>query len=211
MSRLASSIGGLAACLLLVGCGFQPVHGTAARLKNASQLESVEIMTDSSRAGQLLKAEIEDQINPTGAPAEKLFVLHITVTETELGLFTNPDGTAGRGDYQLNSSYTLRRKLDQKEIDVGTLSRSSSYNNAQTADFSTFISREDARKRGLLELARDYQLRLSNLVPKLNDPNAKALGSNKLPSIPVTRPLDPGAPNSPFSNPLGSTDETLRP
>ena len=33
--------------------------------------------------------------------------------------------------------------------------------------------REDARKRGIVELAQDYKLRLANLVPKLNDPTAK--------------------------------------
>ena len=106
--------------------------------------------------------------------AEKLFLLNITLAEGEAGVFINPDGTSGRGDYQLNSAYTLTSKHDGKLVDSGQLSRVSSFNNAQTADFSTFISREDARKRGIVELARDYQLRLANLVPKLNNPHAQA-------------------------------------
>ncbi len=166
-------VGAILTLFALTACGFTPVHSTETRAALNTQIESVAIITNSTAAGQLLKAEIEDQINPTAQGAEKPFTLTITLTEGEVGLFVNPDGTSGRGDYQINSAYTLTRTHDGKLIDSGQLSRVSSFNNALTADFSTFISREDAKKRGIIELAHDYQLRLANLVPKLNDPNAK--------------------------------------
>jgi hypothetical protein len=162
-------------------CGFTPVHSTETRATLNTQIESVAIVTGASASAQLLKAEIEDQINPSAQRAEKLFTLTITFSEGEIGLFVNPDGTSGRGDYQFNSAYALTRTRDGKLIDSGQLSRVSSFNNAQTADFSTFISREDARKRGIIELAQDYKLRLANLVPKLNDPTAKGADEIKQP------------------------------
>lgn len=202
---------GLIVLFAISGCGFQPVHGTQTRAEYASQIESVEIVTDNTRSGQLLKAEIQDLANPTAQRSEKLFVLKITVTETEMSLFINPDGTSGRGDYQFTSNYVLSRKFDGKVIDMGTLTRSSSYNNALTADFSTFVSREAAKRRGIVELAQDYKLRLGNLVPKINDPNAKPSGAGILKKPPVTRPLDPSSTQpSAFDSTLEPTDETGR-
>lgn len=171
----------VAALCATTSCGFTPVHSVENRAALNTQIESVAIVTGQGATNQLLKAEIEDQINPTSRGAEKPFTLTITLREGEAGLFINPDGTSGRGDYVLNSAYTLTRTRDGKLIDSGQLNRVSSFNNAQTADFSTFISREDAKKRGVIELARDYKLRLANLVAKLNDPNAKPLSGEMKP------------------------------
>ena len=176
---------------MLSACGFHPIHSREERAQWNTNLESVEIVTRSTSGGQisttsgaiisssgterlaqLLKAEIRDQVNPDSAHAEKLYVFTITVSESEVALFINPDGTSSRGDMQYTSDYTLTRKLDGKVIDRGTITRVSSYSVSQTADYGTYVSREDARKRGILELAQDYKLRLANLLPKLNDPNA---------------------------------------
>ena len=173
-SRAKRALTALSVLLLLQACGFTPLHSQEERGKLALQVESVAIAVDShAPSAQLLKAEIEDNINPVARRSEKLFTLDIRFTETEIALFINPDGTSGRGDYQFNSAYTLTRRLDGKLIDSGQLNRVSSFNNAQTADFSTFISREDARKRGIAELAQDYKLRIANLLPRLNDPTTK--------------------------------------
>lgn len=174
----------------LASCGFTPLHGRSERAARTHQVESVDIVTDSSRLGQLLKAEIEDQVNPGVIRAEKPFVMTITSTETEISLFINPDGTSSRGDMQYNSSYTLTRKRDGKLIDRGDIRRVSSYNIADNADYATFVSREDARRRGVVELAQDYKLRLSNLVAKLNDPMAQPPAASSEIPAPIYRTQD---------------------
>lgn len=171
-ARLISTLA-LLAMLLTSACGFQPVHGRAERATMSTQLESLDIVTDASRPGQLLKAEIEDQVNPDFKRAEKRYTLHIALSEVEISLFINPDGTSSRGDLQFTSNYRLVRKSDGKLVDTGNLMRISSYNTSETADYAAYVSREDARKRGVVELAQDYKLRLANLLPKLNDPDAK--------------------------------------
>lgn len=182
--------GVLVGCLLLLAaCGFEPLHGEQARGARSQQLESVQILTDTSRAGQLLKAEIEDQVNPTALRAEKPYLLTISVSERELSLFINLDGTSSRGDMQYVSTYTLTQKRDGKVLDQGELMRVSSYNISENADYATFVSREDARRRGIIELARAYQLRLANLLPRFND------------EIPVSAPVVPETP-APLLRPL---------
>ena len=169
-----------------------PVYGRAERAGYNSQIESVQVVTDGGRLPQLLKAEIQDQVNPDARHAEKLFVLTVHFTEVEVALFINPDGTASRGDLQYHSSYTLTRKLDGKLIDSGTITRVSSYNVSETADYGTYVSREDARKRGVTELAQDYKLRLANLLPKINDPHSKPNVDHEPAPIPLYHP-----PNEP--------------
>jgi LPS-assembly lipoprotein len=185
---LNSGLWTLATLFLLSACGFQPVHSRATRAQLAAPLESVAIATDHSRLGQLLKAEIEDQVNPDSQSADKRFTMAIAISEVEISLFINPDGTSSRGNMQYNSSYTLLRRSDGKVIDRSTLTRISSYNISENADYGTYVSRADARKRGVLELAQDYKLRLINLLPKLNDPNAPEVQEKPAVVLPEIHP-----------------------
>lgn len=165
----------------LSACGFQPMHGTQMREASRIHLATVEVKTDTSRYGQLLKAEIEDQVNPNGAHTEKLYRMEIGFSTADTALFTNPDGTSSRGDLLFNSSYTLIRIADKKTITTGTVMRTSSYNASQTADYASYVSREDAYRRGIAELAQDYKLRIANLVSTLNNPAATPPGIRTTP------------------------------
>ena len=177
--------------IALNACGFTPVHGTAAHQSMQVNLSTVQIDVDGSRVGQLLKAEIQDQVNPATQQAQKKYSLKIAFSETESPVFINPDGTSGRGDLQFLSSYTLTRLSDGIVIGRGTIQRVSSYNTSINADYASFVSQEDARRRAILELAQDYKLRLTNLLPTLNDPHA---GEVKVP-LPEKPSLVPTAPD----------------
>lgn len=158
----------LAALLALAACGFRPVHGRAYQAEQEASLASIRVEVDNSRIGQLLKAEIEDGVNPAYDRSEKLYTLNVTLFESNNYLFINPDGTAGRGDIIFTSKYQLSRNLDHKVLKTGQLKRAASYNISETADYATYVSQDDARRRGIVELAQDYKLRLSNLMHGLN-------------------------------------------
>ena len=152
----------------------------------AVNLTNVRIETDRSRLGQLLKAEIEDQANPDSDPVEKLYVLHIASPERDVALFINPDGTSSRGDLVYATSYTLTRVADGKLITQGNIQRISSYNSSVSADYASFVSQADARKRAVLELAQDYKLRLANVMTALNTTKPEDL----LPDPNAPKPVD---------------------
>jgi hypothetical protein len=158
----------LSLIFVVTACGFQPLHSREFRARQDADLTSIRIETNNTRLGQLLKAEIEDGVNPDYANAEKLYTLTIALNESEIYLFVNPDGTSSRGDIQYNSQYTLTRSLDGKVVQRGDIIRVSSYNISEQADYASYVSEEDARKRGIVELAQDYKLRLSNLLVTLN-------------------------------------------
>lgn len=154
--------------LTLTACGFEPVQSREYRARQDVDLSAIRIEVDHSRLGQLLKAEIERGVNPDYQHEEKIYTLNIRLAERDIYLFVNPDGTSSRGDIQYRSTYTLTRKFDGKVLQSGLIRRVSSYNMSQQADYASYVSEEDARKRGIIELAQDYKLRLSNLLPRLN-------------------------------------------
>ena len=153
------------ALFLLAACGFEPVLARRAPAESSQQvyLPEVRIETDRSHLGQLLKAEIEDQINPRHDAPAKRYVLKITVSDTVIPLFINPDGTASRGEIFYDSHYTLTRLADNVQIASGKITRASSFNSSETADYATYAAQEDAKRRGIVELSKDYALRLANV------------------------------------------------
>lgn len=147
---------------LLGGCGFHPLQARS----GAVDLASILVTVDTTRHGQLLEAAITDAINPDHRQQSKQYQLSITISQTEVRLFINPDGTSARSDIPLASTYTLKRLADQEIIDSGTITRVSSYNTSQSADYASYVSIQDARKRAILELAQSYKLRLANMMAK---------------------------------------------
>ncbi len=171
----------------LTACGFQPLHSQEYQRSLDVNLSAVAVEAKgttssdrglsssptSRRYSELLVAEIRDQSNPLATRAETQFKLAITFNEGQQGLFVKPDGTASRGDLVYSSQYTITRLKDMKVIATGGINRVSSFNTSDTADYASYVSIEDARKRGILELAQDYKMRLATLLPTLNDPNAE--------------------------------------
>ncbi len=189
--------------MLLASCGFQPLHGEAYRAQQSVDLSSIRVLAAGStteneiavannmdrRYSELLTAEIESLVNPTSLVNEKLYTLAITFTELDVASFVKPDGTASRGDLRYTSTYTITRLGDAKVVANGTIQRVSTYNTSPSADYASYVSIEDARKRGILELAQDYKLRLAALLPTLNDPDAHAVKSQEPEATPILQPM----------------------
>jgi len=160
----------IACCLALAACGFQPLHSKEYRAQQGIALASLQVEVDHSRLGQLLEAETTDALNPDAQRQEKRYKLTIHLAMQDIALFINPDGTSARGDIQWTSTYTLTRLSDSKVMDTGSMVRISSYNTGEDAStgYASFVSVEDAKKRGIIELGQDYKLRMANLLAQLD-------------------------------------------
>lgn len=181
----------IACCLMLAACGFQPVYGTKSSLPAQSPIRagvkisvivssvistsgsgnsSIDSSASSSMARQFTY-NLEDILNSSDTPAYKLDVV---LTQSNVGIGVARDGTASRYNLILSSSYKLIRIADNKEMDSGTIGNVTSYNNPNNQYFSTYISEQDARKRGIAELAELYRHRLIAFTEKtqsLNQPS----------------------------------------
>lgn len=145
--------------LVLAACGFQPLYGDQ-NAADAQWLASVEVDQKKERLSQLLGIAIEDALNPKGARVAPQFRLVPTVQTAEYPFATNLDGSVSRFVVDVRSSYRLIRLIDNKEVDSGQLNRTASYNVSDNDDFATFIAKQDAQERVMVELAELYRLKL---------------------------------------------------
>ena len=154
-----------------------------------AQLAGVQVKVDRSRLGQLLEAEITDDINPAYQHAPKIYRLEIHLAMQDLALFINPDGTSARGDINWMSDYKLIKISDNSVIQSGSITRTSSYNTGEDAStgYASFVSVEDAKKRGIIELAQDYKLRVANLLEQLQTTGQAATSTP--PQIQLGKPV----------------------
>ncbi len=178
-------------CLLLASCGFQPVYSknngsgtkslinagikisaSAGGVPSLSANDSIDGSAYSAMSRQFTY-NLEDLIGISAAPEYKL---DVSITQSSVGIGVARDGTASRYNLILNSGYKITRIADNKEMDSGGLSSFTSYNNPNNQYFSTYVSEQDARKRGISELAELYRQRLIAFIEKTT-PSAPPLST----------------------------------
>lgn len=156
--------------LFVAACGFRPVYGTqyqAERTQATASLAEVAVVTSTSRLGQLLGEELRDALNPEHIPAVKRYRLQVQVSERNIPLFVAPDGTYGRGNVRYTARYTLTRLSDGKQVDSGSVTREASYAASEiNAIYGSYVAQQDARTRGVIELAHDVSMRVSNRLDR---------------------------------------------
>jgi LPS-assembly lipoprotein len=158
-SRFAA---GMAILLLLSGCGFQPVYGTrnATTGNEASaELTKVRIGNIPDRSGQYLRNSLIDRMQPHGQEKELAYRLDIVLSETLVNFGIQRDATATRGQLRLASTYSLK-DTSGKVLLTETIRASPAFNILES-EFGTVLSSDDARERGLRQMADEITMRLS--------------------------------------------------
>jgi len=193
----------IAYCLAISACGFQPVYGTSSPISaNSPLMAGVQISavdggsiassanlttTIPTKVSRDFKENLEDLLNPITRGKGAEYSLDVSISQSTSSIGISRDGTASRYNLNISSSYKLTRLSDNKVIDTGTISNITSYNNPSNQYFSTYISEQDARKRGVLELAALYRQRLSVLTENSTPPAPKEIN-----------PITPPNANNPY-------------
>lgn len=140
---------------LLSACGFQPVYGTQmAKGSVAAVMNSVDVGNIPNESGQMLRNFMLDQMYTSGSPAtQKAYRIDFSnVRERRRSLGIAKDASVTRSQLELETTATLRRLSDDSVIWRRHLQAVSSYN-VLGSQFSTLITRDDAREQALRELA----------------------------------------------------------
>ncbi len=155
---------GLSFLVLLSACGFQTLHG--------SQNDSAEVMNSgfiieapTTPIGRQLKEALEDKLNVRGhADKNAKYRVSVNITATNSGVGVARDGTASRYNITLESLYQVIRMADKKLMFSGNVRHIASYNNQTNNYFSTYVSEQDATRRGINELGEMYRQRIAALL-----------------------------------------------
>lgn len=151
---------GVLVCLLLAGCGFQPLYGDKASVETTTEMASIKIAPINERVGQLLRNHLLDNINPRGEPSQVRYRLDVIVAESKSELAVRKSELATRSNMVLTAQYKLVDAKTGANILGRTSTVTASYN-LLTNEFATLAAEADARERGTKELSDDITRQLA--------------------------------------------------
>lgn len=165
--RRVFAVGALCAALAISGCGFQPIHGQRSGASSTA-LATIDIQLIADRAGQMLRNELLQQMQPRG-PLRSRYALSVSLKENLANLGIRKDEVATRANLTLSASFTITELTGAKRKFSGSARSVNSYN-ILTSDFATLSAREDARRRGVNQLALEIRERVSVWLIRAGEP-----------------------------------------
>lgn len=149
-------------CVLLAGCGYQPLYGEhgADNASVADEMALIRIESIPDRVGQEMYNMLRERLNPYGKPERPKYALKVALTERRDNLFLERDETATRANLTLRASFILTR-IDDGSIVATGLSRSVSSYDILSSQFASVISEQDARLRGARAISDEIRTRLA--------------------------------------------------
>lgn len=163
-----ASLAAIAALLLLLGsvlagCGLRPLYGEGPASVSQETLGSIRINPVRDRLGQLLHNRLRDRLNPRGQPLEPDYVLAVSVRERTKDLSFRKDETATRAQLTLTASFALTDAQSGERLLRGRSFIVNSFN-VLDSQYATLAAEEDARSRGVRELADDITAQVASFI-----------------------------------------------
>lgn len=156
--RAILALGGL---LMLAGCGFQPVYGTAARGGDGTAgLSQIRINPIADRPGQILRNHLLDLMQPQGLAAKPRYVLDVSLSETRHDLGIQRDATTSLARLMVTAGWRLSDAETGQKLTEGRSQSMVSYTMARSG-FTNVVTEADTRERALKEIADDITTRLA--------------------------------------------------
>jgi len=167
MARITTMAACLAGAILVSGCGFQPLYAERSGSGDVSgDLATVEISRIPDRAGQILRNELLDLMNPNGEPENPEYTLEVTLKTRKEKLGIQKDETATRANMTLTSVFFLREKASGAITYRSRAATTASYNIVDSG-YETLSAERSALRRGLIVIADNINLRLSAYFNRL--------------------------------------------
>lgn len=164
---------------MITACGFRPLYengntlaGGSSRfdlieiddVKGASNITSTNAMNFvnniNSVNGHNLHNALVDRFYHNGYPQNPLYVLQITTSETRRDIVIERDDTKSRAQVVIVAYYKLIDKQTRAVVDQGNIRAASSYN-ILSSEYTTSVTREQARDMALTDLADKITLRMA--------------------------------------------------
>jgi LPS-assembly lipoprotein len=161
MKRVFLAIAGL---LLLQGCGFEPLYGSATPMGTgvSTQLSTIYVEPISERVGYDLRNDLLDRLDGTNNSSSARYRLKLYVTELEEPVVFQPNTSITRYNYTLTAHYDLVTKDNPQSVKSGDVTAFAAYNVAASPYlYSTAAAQRDAKNRAANDIAERIRLELA--------------------------------------------------
>lgn len=141
------------ACLLLAGCGFEPLYGEN-ELATATEerLAQISVNPIEDRVGQLVRIALTNRLTPTRPAPRPQYTLRVTLNESKTSLAVEKDSSATRANLTLLASFVLVVNGSGERLTTGSVRSVNSYDIVDS-DYATLAAESDARRRGATDIA----------------------------------------------------------
>jgi LPS-assembly lipoprotein len=161
MSRPYHRVLALAACVIVAGCGFQPLYATRQEGSSAHlELASVAVAEQSSRLGQLIRNELLSVIAPVGQEAPAVYALLLLPRAAEEVVIQDFDTGVLRRSFRVEAAFRLSLVGSDAELYSGRTFAQASYDRTGTP-FADLQARTAAEERAAKEIGADIATRLA--------------------------------------------------
>ncbi|WP_173985094.1 LPS assembly lipoprotein LptE [Magnetospirillum sp. SS-4] len=141
-----------------MGCGFSPLYargGEAPAAGSVSEdLSRIRIAPIKDRLGQQLRNALVQRITPRGEPADYLYILTVTVSESTTDLGYRRDNLATLGNLTLSANINVQG--DGFSIYGGVANSVASFDYIGPR-YASIANERDARDRAIVQLADDIR------------------------------------------------------
>lgn len=144
--------------LALSACGFQPLYGEKSTAN--AVLDNIWIETIDNASGVTLRNELIDRFYRNGYPQNPAYILSIRLTEGYRDLDIREDDTTTRAQLIQRASYQLKNRDSNAVLFEETARAVNSYN-ILASQLTTTVAAQEARERGLRDIADKIQNRLA--------------------------------------------------
>jgi LPS-assembly lipoprotein len=149
---------GLAA--LLGGCGFRPMLSQVNDKSVRAELVAVDVEAPTDRLGYLVRDNLLDQLNPTGAAVEPRYLLQIQLRRRSSALGIQLDNTATRYNLTLTARFSLVDASSKQVLYKSTVRRIASYDAVQDP-YAELAAEMDAEQRAARDVGTDIRTQLA--------------------------------------------------
>jgi LPS-assembly lipoprotein len=148
-----------AAALVLAGCGYRPLYGTAqGDIGVATSLSSISIPEAQDRAGQLVRNDLLSSMQ--SGKGEDRYLLNLTTMVADNNIVAKPQPAVTRQAIQITATYQLVDKSNGEIVTQGTTFARASYDVIRQP-FADLRAQTDATERAALEVSADIRTRLA--------------------------------------------------
>ena len=156
----------LACGLALPACGFRPLYKPRGGVGGVADLAYVKVARIEDRAGQLVRNELLELLNPAGLSVKQVYLLSVKLQETKEGLAFQKDDSVTRFNLRLVGKFVMRDLRVDKTVLEGR-SRSIAAYNVVKSDYANLVAEKDARSRAASNVAQEIASRVAIYFERL--------------------------------------------
>ncbi len=190
---------GLALLCSLSACGFRPLLKPDLGDPDVrTELAAIEIGGLPGRLGQILRNQLQDDLNPTAVELPPRYHLDVRLRSATDALAIQLDNTITRFNQALTASFQLTDRASRNVLYRSSVTRIASYNQRR-APFAVLVAQEDARRRAAKEISSNIRTLLAAYLQRRGDlpppePLELAPAEPAAPALPLPPPVRPATP-----------------